>query len=253
MPHMKTIPFGHLTFTADPSHQTQLSELENGLNYELHIMREVERLAPTMTGFLDIGANAGIHSLNVKRLNPDIPVLAFEPTLHNHEQLQANILANNLTDFTVVPCAVSDKPGLIYANSDPDNTCCLSRLILGYEKPVFAVTLDHFNLHQFNVAKLDIEGMEWKALRGASRFMAQKPTLIMEFCPFNIRLHDDDPEERLGWLIDQGYSITVLDHIPGTRQEDCTPSQVMQHRTIVEGNITDILATPPTLYNSTYA
>src|SRR5262245_51217374 len=102
-PMTRTTPIGSFTLVADDTHQTQRSMLDNGVNYERHIVAELERLAPTTLGYIDIGANVGIHLLNMRRFNPACPLIAFEPSPYNLQSLLVNV-AQLPPHLVVHPC-----------------------------------------------------------------------------------------------------------------------------------------------------
>ena len=76
-------------------------------------------------------------------------------------------------------------------------------------------------LARLDLVKIDIEGMEPRALRGMHQLLDRfQPPLILEFHPWAIeRASGESPFEFLEWLSEWYPSITVL-HRDGTT-EDC--------------------------------
>jgi len=64
-------------------------------------------------------------------------------------------------------------------------------------------TLDSFHLHQLDVLKVDVEGMELEVLQGAERTIREcRPAMLVEW-------HKSDRGELENWLWEHGYSIEL--------------------------------------------
>ena len=50
-------------------------------------------------GFIDIGANIGLHSLTAANSNPDIDIYSFEPEPYNYQQFVSNVILNNFINI----------------------------------------------------------------------------------------------------------------------------------------------------------
>jgi len=62
-----------------------------------------------------------------------------------------------------------------------------------------------------DVIKLDIEGAEWMALRGALKTLAQsRPTLILEIARETCRAGGHEPEALAQWLASLGYRLEEI-------------------------------------------
>lgn len=242
---IRTVKIGQYTLYGDDSSPTQRSMLENGTNYELHVRKELERLVPKSKGFIDAGANIGIHTLSVKDINPDIPCLCFEPSTSNFSTLEKNISANDLESVYAHNVALSDREGLIHGNLDPDNMQCSSKPTEGYPLKVYCRNLDSFDVTGFDLMKIDVEGFEYAVWHGASEFFKNRPTIIFEFCPQFVHRSKVTPVTKLEWIISKGYRLTVLDHMSNGSRKVCSGWQdVMEHPGVKYNGITDILAEP---------
>lgn len=69
-----------------------------------------------MHAVLDVGANNGAWGLEVARRFPDRQVFAFEPTPELVAHIAARAAAEALSNYTLVPKAVSDIPGRLKFN-----------------------------------------------------------------------------------------------------------------------------------------
>jgi FkbM family methyltransferase len=247
--NLRSIPLKPYTFWADYNTSPGREILENGLNYEKHVVDELRKWVPDSVGFLDAGANCGIHTLVSKSIKQTLPVVAVECSSFNLSLLTLNITRNHLSDVTVLPFALSDKPALIAANDCPENTCCTVQaptpdITVGFPRYVPALALDYLNLPPIDLVKIDIEGMELAALRGATRLMSTRPRIIFEFCPGAVYRSNVTPLEALDWFFQQGYLLTTLDYQPGMRAQFTDAESCLMHIEATSKVICDILAEP---------
>lgn len=214
----------------------------NGLNYESHIRRELERLIPTARVFWDIGSNAGLHTVSAKQLNPTLQVVCFEPSATNWECLVKTIALNAWPDVCVIPMAVSNACGQIGMNDCPDNPCCGAHG-LHHQRFQPAITLDALALPLPDVVKMDVEGWELFVLQGASKLLAHKPVFITEF-NLPILRRNATPEAYIDAFLAAGYKVTILDYLPGMRMQVHSGTEAVQHVERTSGEIADILVEP---------
>jgi FkbM family methyltransferase len=142
---------------------------------------------------LDVGANAGIYSLAALAVQPDADVYAFEPTPEIAKRLHETASLNALDRLHVQQVAVSTRggtatlrrfrgelgnnEGMNFISQDP----CESD-----EEKVETVSLDQFcrerSIDKIDLLKLDVQGHEFAALRGAERLIraGSISTIFME-------------------------------------------------------------------------
>lgn len=142
---------------------------------------------------LDVGANAGIYSLAAIAAQPDVVVHAFEPTPEIAARLRATAELNHLETLHVHEVAVLGENGNAVLNrcrgefgdNEGMNFITKAPRHSGAE-PVQAVSLDRFCqdrlIDHIDLLKLDVQGHEYSALRGAERFMREGRigTIFME-------------------------------------------------------------------------
>jgi FkbM family methyltransferase len=157
--------------------------------------------------FYDLGANVGFFTLLAARLvGPHGAIVAFEPDPRNAETLRANMARNGFSHVTVVEQGVSDRSDTLRFNV-ADST--MSRLAEegedGIDVPV--TSLDAYLAEVARaptLVKMDIEGAEVAALRGAARMIADHaPEIICE-------VHGTEAEVR-EILSAAGYSLRLLE------------------------------------------
>jgi FkbM family methyltransferase len=145
---------------------------------------------------LDIGANEGEQSVFAAKRVPRGHVFAFEPSSVVRERLSRNIAANALPNITVLPIALSDKPGRMTlfrstgrfsdgSYNDGMNTLHARQGVTSASEEVTVDTVDGFIERErpphVDLIKIDVEGAEWSVLAGARATIAQfRPLIILE-------------------------------------------------------------------------
>lgn len=216
--------------------------LGNGLNYEVHVRREIEKFAPLSTVMWDIGSNAGIHTVSAKQVNPKLTVVCFEPATANYRLLARTIGLNGWKDVYVVPVAVGDHDGLIGINDDPTNpTCRAHGENYANWQPVFR--LDSFDLPLPQLVKIDIEGCEPWALKAAEKMWAARPVIISEFYRKGLD-ENGGAANYIDFIISHGYKVTVLDYHPGQRKVVESGAVAVDYIERTSGVMADIVAEP---------
>jgi FkbM family methyltransferase len=166
-------------------------------SYSREVLRVVDRILRPGMVMLDVGANIGEVTLfSAKRVGPNGRVYAFEPMPALAGQLRANIERNQAGNVELIEAAVSDTAGtaMMYAQSQlfHDGTTHEGLATLfgqgDRRSPVGTMrvtTLDEefaaLALPSLDLIKIDIEGAELPALRGAIRLLQRwRPWLIIE-------------------------------------------------------------------------
>jgi FkbM family methyltransferase len=142
----------------------------------------------------DVGANYGFYCLKLAHVASHIH--AFEPVTESYRVLQGNLRRNRLSNVTAHKLAVGDaseaRQMYIYTSSGNNSFIPIQfgryhpAQVVGRES-VDVVTLDSM-LHEAqleppDVVKVDIEGGELAALRGARELIDKyRPALLIESC-----------------------------------------------------------------------
>lgn len=165
---------------------------------------------------LDVGANIGWYSLLVSRLSHgDCRVFAFEPDPDNFSLLEHNLALNNAVAVTPVNKAAGEQSASLELHKyGPGNTGRHSLLAIhdGQTVSVQVISLDDFWREQalgdspVRLLKMDIEGYELFALRGASQVLQRCEWLLIEHSPDYMRLAGLDPADLVDLLVHAGFS-----------------------------------------------
>lgn len=170
-----------------------------------------ERVRPGQTVY-DLGAHIGYYTLLASRLvGPDGRVIALEPEPQNLRFLRRHLQLNRVTNVEVVEAAVTDSVGEISFEVGPTSTT--GKVAAGgvaSSLAVRCVTIDDLVLVQGmpapDLIKMDIEGAEGLALRGAEQVFARyRPTIFL--ATHNPPVH----RECIGFLEALDYQIRAID------------------------------------------
>lgn len=168
--------------------------------------------------FIDIGANHGEFTVVAARRVPEGHVISFEPNESVHRRLRFNVNANHFKNVTLSTLGLNDEPGVatIYQAADLDHDGTTNQgLATLYPtesrgqvvQEIELTTLDAFvtdaGLERVDLIKIDIEGAELSALKGADEVLTRfRPHIILEL--------------NQGTCKSAGYTMAdLLDHLSG--------------------------------------
>lgn len=180
--------------------------------HEMHFMRRYLRAGDNV---LDVGANIGVYSLLAASLvGHNGRVLAFEPGQEAYRRLTENLQINELDNVQAHACALGDRDGVVDFLNQCDTTNRI-KTPSDFGKSVASVPLrrlDDVVKVVCTFGKMDIEGAEPIALRGAERLLREfnPPVWLLEL---NGSLHSFGfTEETFSeWLRQQDYELALYD------------------------------------------
>jgi FkbM family methyltransferase len=199
-------------------------EASNPPSYDLWVSHakpysEIARLLIKMLRgngtLIDLGANIGTVSLPVAVTGSR--VIAIEMLPRNVMKLTLSAALNRLPHFRVIQAAVTDRDGIVgyagdeaWAKVSTENKE-LQAVGLQLDTIMDLIELDSPSLlHSPVVMKIDIEGHELAALRGAERFLAKyRPAFVFE----SIQLAQNQPDKARqvkDLVIDHGYNLHMI-------------------------------------------
>jgi FkbM family methyltransferase len=181
----------------------------------LHEPALTERLLDLLDGddvFYDIGANVGYFTLFASEICADGHVHAFELDPRYVEVIEASLRRNG-TSATVVQRAVSDESDATVSYADE----IIPRITTDRETTRTARTITIDEYRDANptptVMKIDVEGFEYHALRGA-RETLERPelgTLFVEVHPDRLRQYGHDESDVFDLLTEAGFDCYAFD------------------------------------------
>lgn len=242
----KTVQVGPYALYADDgdgADPTGLKVLQHGIGYERHIRTLLERHIPSSRGFIDIGANVGIHSISAKSIRPDVPVVAVEASAFNVALLEKTVRENRIEGLAVLHYALSDAVGTKTIHGHK-----LNRWIKHVDRettegePVLVYPLDMIISQPFDLVKLDVEGSELHVLRGAGGLMSQKPKIIFEYSIPALEGAGVNPRDLLDFLLERGYTLYSLPSHQWLEERRFTESKELHEYIARSTVIADIFA-----------
>lgn len=163
------------------------SIMAKGIN-ETHFEDLARRLLQRDWNVIDLGANLGSHSVLMSRLVPEGRVFSFEPQSLTFSLLQNNLLLNECHNVRSFRFAISDRDLNVLAmepfsyTGEKINNGAL-RVSAGRSTGDLTISkcLDDLHLPPVGFIKMDIQGSELKALKGAAKTIARdRPLMFIE-------------------------------------------------------------------------
>lgn len=187
--------------------------LRDGVVWEEHLVRILERYARPGTTVIDAGAHVGTHTLTLARLvGPEGRVYAFEPQKKLYRELLRNLELNGATQVTAARFALGDVPAIVEMNSTHPHSEGSISIGQGGDR-VELRTIDSFHFSNVSLIKIDVEGFEDRVLDGARATIERwRPVLLLEIqggydyddAPAHVRAAIDATKQK---VVDLGYGI----------------------------------------------
>ena len=162
--------------------------------------------------FLDVGANHGLLSFGLAgRHNGKVEFHLFEPNHRLISSIEKSQALYPLMRCNVNAMAVADRDGIVSFQFDQRQTG-MSHIAEDGSEQVASITLDHYlaeaKIGRVELLKLDVEGYELSALRGAKRSLASHLVQAIYFEYFEKWLvRVQPPHELLEFLQALGYEV----------------------------------------------
>lgn len=169
---------------------------------------------------LDVGTNIGETLLHFAKLTGEAGfVYGFEPDEANFKNVQRNIALNNFKNVHVFNTGASDKAEKVKLFRVDPNNLGMNRILSDEDAAKFddftlieTDTIDNIvaknNIDRVDVIKLDIEGYEMHALRGAVETLkSHQPKLFIEVGYTRLLHNGTSPTAMVELLTGLGYVI----------------------------------------------
>lgn len=171
----------------------------------------VVRLCGTDKAFVDIGAHIGSIISGVKTLSRPSKIIAFEAIPD-----KARKLSSKFKDVEVHECAVSDRTGLarFFIDEKLSGYSSLNKINNAREITVEMNLVDNLvDRDDVDVIKIDIEGAELGALRGAVKLIERcKPVIMFESGPGEVLGYTK--EAMWQFFKSHGYQLFIPNRLP---------------------------------------
>lgn len=191
--------------------------IKKGLTWEPHIQKLFETYVKKGDTAVDIGGHIGTHTIALSELvGPSGSVHTFEPQTKLFTELLVNTSINGCKNVILHRAALGSNEGIAYIAHPCATNEGMAKISSSGEKVDLKI-LDSFNLSNISLIKIDVEGYEIEALKGAKETIKRnKPVIIVEV------FGGPEQEEKLNFIRSLGYEISHL----GGEDYLCIPTSV---------------------------
>jgi FkbM family methyltransferase len=142
---------------------------------------------------LDLGAHIGLYTVLLSKNASS--VIAFEPSNFTRKVLEETLRLNKCKNVTVRSEVISDVRGSHTFHETGVRVSNANSVIpVGSPRSVNSITLDELDV-QIDFLKIDIEGAELLALRGATKVLKSLKFMTLEIHPSLLELIHQDVQE----------------------------------------------------------
>jgi FkbM family methyltransferase len=179
--------------------------------------------------FFDIGANVGWFTLFASKIvGPLGQVYSFEPSPDVYARLSENV--RDLKNVDTFQYGIGNKNGeLEFASQGTSSAASFVEAVTEINKPYLPGTpirkirveirkIDSLlsQIKRPDLVKIDVEGFELEVLKGAANLLSQRPVLIVEIHPLQLKLSSGSEAEFFHLLKSFDYSCDVIDRNPNS-------------------------------------
>jgi FkbM family methyltransferase len=189
--------------------------------YEPELLYLEKVLSPGKV-FVDAGANFGIYTLLASKIVGEAGrVISFEPSPRVFPVLRRNIALNGFKNVSALQVALTDKKGRAPLYYHAAVGCDSLAKDASFENDAHAEQIDTESLDnvirqtsvgRVDVIKMDVQGAEELALRGASEIVASmRPVVIFEVFPEGAASLGLSPTGTWSFLESHDYEFFIID------------------------------------------
>ncbi len=210
-----------ISLLLDPSDLVALDILRGG-PWQPEIWNSLSPSLSEGAVMLDVGAHIGTFTFKgAKAVGKQGRVVAFEPNPETLKLLRDNVAANHADNVTIAPVACTDREQTLHFYAAPivntgasslarDNaSVSLTEAPREYTvqgRPIDAV-VEELKLARVDAIKVDIEGAETSAMRGASQTLRRfHPVIAIEVVRRQLHNMGTSPEELAQVFLAAGYN-----------------------------------------------
>lgn len=205
-----------LIYYIDPTDTIMAPQMLIYRQWEAELTRLIDKLLSEATIFVDVGANFGYFTLlGAKKLanRPGASVIAVEPNPKLVKLLRRNAEINwSLAPIKIFDAAAGEKKGqvtLFVPQEHGANGGLTSHAKADKHKVAMVRVDDIVPADQIvDVMKIDVEGHEFRVLKGAVEVIKRSPAIkiILEWSPGQMREAGVDPREICEFMQEMGLS-----------------------------------------------
>ncbi len=196
-----------------------LKKCEFGDYHELNIIRKFSNKNKLL--FVDCGCNYGFYSFYTASLSEQNKIISIEASKETLDEFTKNLNLNNFKNINFFNNSVSNSIGenvtFFESKNDWESSQTHSNFRLNSNFKIKSITIDNLLKNYFLddfivIIKLDIEGNEINALKGAMEVIKKaEPLIIIEFSIYSFE-NLDNIDYLKNFLIKYNYSIFDTKH-----------------------------------------
>jgi FkbM family methyltransferase len=198
----------------DPADFIQRSIIETGM-WDSEVAETIRAHLKPGQLFCDIGANIGYFTMLATHLGAR--VVAIEPQPRCIAALLNNAALNGFHQIDLHEVALDSQNGemCLYLEGDQNTGAASFRRRSGEVITVRTHRLDDVLTEKPALLKIDVEGAEVRALRGAERILTgpDRPPVICEISEFSLRQLGNSKDELFDLMMSHGYKADVISKI----------------------------------------
>lgn len=172
--------------------------------------------------FIDGGAHIGTFTVIAAAVvGPEGRVLSCEPSEGTRRLLERNVRVNRLSNVEILPVAIAERAGTLpffsFSAESALSSFAPARPDESQAGVVEVASLDEIaarHLDRVRLVKLDIEGAEVRALRGAQRLLQAGPDFVVEVEPEHLARQGTSIEELQAIFEAAGYVGYLIREAP---------------------------------------
>ena len=162
---------------------------------------------------LDVGANKGQFALAARHARPNARILSFEPVKASADRYRA--LFNGAANLELFQVAAGSAPGELAIRVPSDNSQASFYVpIAGTDETVRVERLDDLipagTLKSPILMKMDLQGYELEALKGAERLLAEVDHLLIEIGFWRVAPGVPLAHEIIAWLRERSFDLAGI-------------------------------------------
>ena len=196
--------------------------------YDVEVFRFLDSRLPYYQRVLDVGANIGVYTVFFAKRVPYVD--AFEPVGEIADWLRENLALNEINNVRIHEVCISDSVGSAGFVPASQSNWGVGRISSRQgNRSLECSTLDAFlngEVNEPTLIKMDIEGAEWMAVKGASGTLKNRHArldLLLEIHPEQIAEYGGSAARLAEMLRDAGLTLHAIEQ-SGLSELESTPT-----------------------------
>jgi len=159
----------------------QRTILETSTFFEQELLSKMRKYINSESVVVDVGANIGNHTIFFSKICGARKVYSFEPLKTVFTMFEKNLELNDITNVSGYNLALGESSGFASIHGYNNANVGSTKFGMDAHGAFKVITLDSLNLPQVDFCKIDVEGMQFEFLKGATATLETfKPVVWIE-------------------------------------------------------------------------